>query len=181
MRLHKTRLLIGIGVVASVATTSVAWRIQQDASGTPIAFDGQVTSVRYLVHAELQGTGPFTNVAGDIELTVGVKARTQPVDAQTASVEIHWLTHPDEAPLQYPVSILATPNGGEISDDFPVWDACTSPPCIEELEIVVSRDPSITTPIADVSVDARAEAYSTNESKNPPAGTRVVISVEGPL
>lgn len=181
MRNHPVRLLLVIGVAASIATTSVAWDLKENAEGTPAVLDAQMASARYRIHAELQGPGPFDKVGGSVWIMLRATARSMPAADAYLDVDVRSLTVPDEPAHQYRIAASAAPNGTPTSDSFPAWVNCATDPCVEDLEVTISRDPLADLPLVDVVVSAEVEAYATDETQQPPPGTTLAITVDGPL
>src|SRR5262245_28294420 len=94
----RRRGLVIAGLVASTASSQVpGWELwSDDASIAPTTLTAQVPSVRYLVHAELRGPGPFEGLDGWVAARLNVApSQSTPV----TTIEIRSITRPDQMPV----------------------------------------------------------------------------------
>lgn len=169
-----TRMLIVVAGLAAIASSQVpAWQLTDTEAMTPAKLDSTSTTLRYLVHAELRGPGPFEGLDG------WVAARVDASPAQPTSItkiEIRSLTHPDEMTMGM---VPATVSHTDVFLD--AWLACTTDPCAEDYEIIISRDPGLDVPPLDVTGVIEAYAGGPPEAKTMPENSEVVVTVTGPL
>jgi hypothetical protein len=171
-------VLIAAGAAASIATSKVdnGWGTSTQADITASAIDNQTTSVKYLVHAELQGPGPYVALDGTLTAFVYVKQRTVPTGVAAATIELRSLTHPDIAPVTIDVG-LDSPDVHEV--EIPAWLLCSGDPCAEDYELEIRRrDPIDTLPTTDISGWVLSVAKDPDAKSNiTPSGTNLVVTV----
>ena len=165
-----TRLLIVLAGLAAIASSqSPAWQLTDSEVLAPTKLDNTSTTLRYLVHAELRGPGPFEGLDG------WVAARIDASPAQPTAitkVEIRSLTHPDEMVAQM---VPATVGHTDVFLD--AWLACTTDPCAEDYEIIISREPGLDLPPLDITGEIEAFAGGPSDAKTMPENSEVVITV----
>jgi hypothetical protein len=171
----KIRGLLVVGCFAAIASSQIpAWELHDAKPFTTAKLDSQTTSLRYLVHAELRGPGPFEGLDGWVAARVDATP-AQPTPITT--IEIRSLTHPDVMPTTE--MIPGTVSHTDVYLD--AWLACTTDPCAEDYEVIISRDPTAELPPLDVTGEIEAYAGGPPETKTMPENSEVVVTVTGPL
>ena len=171
-----TRGLIVVGALAVIASAQIpAWELpSNDAAIAPATLTNETPTLRYAVHAELRGPGPFEGLDGWVAARLDVSP-AQPTAVTT--IEIRSLTHPDVMPTM--VMVPGTVAHSEAFMD--AWLECVGDPCVEDFEVTIWRDPNLDIPPLEVTGYVDALAHGPNEAKTMPHDSEVVVSVEGPL
>jgi len=169
------RMLIVLAALAAIASSQIPnWELHASEPMASATLDSQTTSLRYLVHAELRGPGPFEDLNGYVAARVDARP-SQPTPITT--IEIRSLTHPDEMPTTEMVP--ATVSHADVYLD--AWLACTTDPCAEDYEVIISRDPTLELPPLDITGEIEAWAGGLTDTKTMPENSEVVVTVTGPL
>lgn len=164
-------LLIAVGGFASIATSRPSgWSMSANGNLPPLVLDGQTSVARYLIHTELHGPEPFDGLDGTLEVNVVVRARV--MSSASATIEVHSLTHPDEAPTTMTTGVNDTFSHYLAIQSFL---ACTTDPCSEDYEVVVQCKPAAGLPQIDVS--GNISSFVTGMPQQAPPGTAVGATV----
>jgi len=163
--------LIAVGAFASIATSKISgWSMSANQNLPPLVLDSQTPVARYLIHTELHGPEPFDGLDGTLEVNVFVRARV--TSSASATIEVHSLTHPDEAPTTMTTGVNDTFSHYLAIQSFL---ACTTDPCSEDYEVVVQCEPAASLPQIDVSGDI--SSFVTGMPQQAPPGTAVDATV----
>lgn len=165
------RRLVRTLLAASIAACELqSWSEPKQAEIAPFTLNDQATEIRYLIHNELHGPGPFSNLLGAVQVNVYM---TAPLPSMPAVVELHGITHPE---LQTDTGVArakGSSSGMNVSVD--AWLACSGDPCVEDFELLIRRatpDP--------VEISGSIVVLTEGDDKKPP-GTEVTMTVTGPL
>jgi hypothetical protein len=163
------RALVIVGSVAVIATSQMpAWELwSNEAPIAQVTLDNQTPQVRYAVHAELRGPGPFEGLDGWVAVHLDL---SQPTAITT--IEIRSITHPDVMPTTTPADTEAF---------MDAWLDCSSDPCAEDFEIAIRREPSANEIPLQVTGYIHAYANSSTGATETPKNSEIVVSVTGPL
>ncbi|HSD86575.1 MAG TPA: hypothetical protein VLB44_03640 [Kofleriaceae bacterium] len=164
--------------MASVATTAVNWRFQQDQPLPAGTLSNQTPELHYMVHGELRGPGPFKTISGLLLGDVVFAPQAWPAPDITLRIRLTSLTHPDQPPIEHVVTFLSSQFGAhQASDsfDFEAWQGCTTGPCSEDFELTIARDAALDIPAIDATGSVRLDVYGTEN--NAPAGTELAVEV----
>lgn len=171
--IRSPKLLIAVGALASIATQQASgWDDYQAHDLGSYALDRQLPSVRYTLHNELVGPGPFEGLDGLLQIDIYVTpAPTLPV-----KVEVRGITHPEDQSAIGMASIFDSHMPRTLN--IPAWLACTTDPCAEDFEIIITLDPAET---ASVTVSGHISVSASGSADDVPAGTDVTSILTGPL
>ncbi|HET7501897.1 MAG TPA: hypothetical protein VFK02_12860 [Kofleriaceae bacterium] len=163
--------VIAVGGFASIATSKVSgWSMSANRNLPPLVLNSQTSLGRYLIHTELHGPEPFDGLDGTLEVNVVVRARE--MSSARANIEVHSLTHPDEAPTTMTTGVNDTFSHYLAIQSFL---ACTTDPCSEDYEVVVQCEPADSLPQIDVRGDI--SSFVTGMPQQAPPGTAVDATV----
>ena len=172
---HKPILLIVVGALASIATEGAeGWYAWTGAAMAMATLDDTTPQVRYLVHAELHGPGPYQGLYGWIEAQISA---TPVQTSNVVSIEIRSLTHPDQIPTTggvYATRMIA-------SVYLQAWLACDVDPCVEDFEVTIKRDPGLVLPPITITGTATSQLNGPSDQKEAPPGTSIDLTVTGPM
>lgn len=162
------RALIGAAALAAIASQPPSWYLNQHAEIPPATLDDQTRTVRYIIHNELRGAGPFKYLDGNMTISFAFS----PMPSAGIAFTMNGLTHPDRQ------SSSGTLTGaGNDYQYLSVWLDCTAA-CNEDFEIVLTRQFGET---EAVQITGTVDIDANGDGDEAPAGTEIVTTIEGPL
>ena len=155
------RMAIAVAAAASIATSQLpeGWSVVGSAMLDASLLDAQRAQVKYAIHAEVTGPGPYTDLSGFI--TVRVKAQQLGMfdNAISLRLTLRSTTNVELAPA---IEELTLPNiTPELGTDMLAWSHCATPPCVEDFELTVETIGS-GAPALDVTGDVNIDASGQN-------------------
>jgi hypothetical protein len=156
------RIAIAVAAAASVATSQLpeGWNVSGGGTFEATLLDAQHTQVKYAIHAEVSGPGPYTDLAGLITATVRAQQLGMFDNAIQLRITLRSTTNPE---VEAGIAELTLPNiTPELGANLFAWTHCTTPPCAEDFEVIVETI-GTGAPALDltggVRVDANGENY----------------------
>jgi len=168
------KLALGIGALASIATSPPRWSASAFATLEPSIIDAQRPSSVYVIHGETDG--PADGLYGELHLRVDVRDRsTTPRRSSTFRVTL-TSSSPDVTPLDLSVSMVDGLGTFETYEH--AWFACDASPCVSEWTLTLAG----AAPDDALDVSGTAELLA-DWSKDPQGPTEVRLDVDwiGPL
>lgn len=169
-------LVLAAGAAASIATSQVAWNLEDSAPLDPVILDESLPSVAYAVHVEYTGT--VANPEGNISLALTVEK--EPAMVGTPSLHV---TITDDATQQivgeqdwvYDPSVT-DPQGPWLSAT--AWIGCTAG-CSQDFTVVIERtDPITDAPWPQARISGTFDAYLAEYGNgNEPEGVSMGLEV----
>ncbi|HEX5061519.1 MAG TPA: hypothetical protein VFV99_19260 [Kofleriaceae bacterium] len=130
------RVTLAVAAGASIATTQLPQEWHADASAVldAVVFDTQRVTASYAIHAEIAGTGKYTDLDGTLTATISATTAGT-FDAQSQlRLTLRSTTNPDVQS----VSEVTLPNiDPRVAAELPAWTHCMTPPCAEDFELTV--------------------------------------------
>ena len=166
------RVLLIVGVVASIATSQVeGWSQPKQADISPFTLNDQASEIRYLIHTELRGPGPYEGLRGSVQVNVYM---TAPIPSMPVMVELHGITHPELQTDTGNALVKGSATGMNVSVD--AWLECVTDPCVEDFELIIRR-----TTTEPVEISGTMFVLTQGDDPDLPEGTEVNMTVMGPL
>lgn len=173
-----TKLILVAGVLASIATSQATWLVTGEDAKSAVAVAASTTSVRFAITIELTGPAATGNdTYGNVDATVEITTSSTPPGDYLPRVTLKSVSYPDEMPME----VTATLNADGVLRAFPTepaWLYCETIPCIEQFELTVQLPAS---PAIVQTVGAFITASAGGSQPEVPDGTRVNVTIEGPL
>ena len=130
------RVTLAVAAAASIATTQLPQEWHADASAVldTVVFDTTRTTARYAIHAEITGTGKYTDLDGTLTATINATTSGTFDSQSQLRLTLRSTTNPDVAM----VSEVTLPNiDPRVAAELPAWTHCMTPPCAEDFELTV--------------------------------------------
>lgn len=160
------RMWLLLPIIASIATSRVFWDLPAEQAFAPATLDDATPSARYIIHTEVRGSGKYEDLYGDMTITIN---STVP----GVMYALTDLTPPEDQSTTGTLSVTA---GNAVS--LSPWSDCSQPPCSEDFELVLTRAAG---EIEPVQITGSASVIAHAGGTEPPAGTEVFVTIEGPL
>jgi hypothetical protein len=96
--------------------------------------DRQRPKAVYAIHTEVTGTGPYTDLSGFLTTYVNVQATGTFTGQPVLRLTLRSITNPGVESVE---DRLLPSTSSEAWADLAIWGHCATPPCVEDLELVV--------------------------------------------
>lgn len=168
------RVTLAVAAAASIATTvpPKEWHVSAGAMLDAVVFDTQRTTARYAIHAEVTGTGKYTDLDGTLTATVSASTFGT-FDAQSQlRLTVRSTTNPDVEIVQE----VTLPNiEPRVSAELPAWTHCMTPPCAEDFELTIELIGTGAPPL-NISGDVGVASLGTDNKLEPMTQTTITAS-----
>jgi hypothetical protein len=155
------RITLAVAAAASVATSQLpqGWWVSGSAPLDQIDLDGEHTKAVYAIHIEVTGTGPYTDLAGDLTPHLSARATGLLTTQAVLRVTMRSITNPGVETVE---DRMLPDSSGASWTELPAWTHCATPPCVEDLELTVEligTDALSATVTGTIDVSARGDNY----------------------
>jgi hypothetical protein len=171
------RLTLAVAAAASVATSQLpeGWNATAVTTLEPTTIEQGHRQAVYAIHTEVSGPGPYTDLGGYVTVYLHVRASGVFGPEPTLRVTLRSLTNPDVASVEQRV----LPNtSSEAWGDLEVFGHCATPPCTEDLELVID---TVNAEGVTVEVDGTFQVSATGENYDLERTTSVTLTASPPL
>ncbi len=171
------RIVLVVAGIASMATSQAPnnWGVVDRELLPAGVINPPAASIKYLIHAELQGPGPYQFLDGIASVQVDIDPRTPPASMIVVRARMTSLTHPELPPVEETVTFNDDGKHG-IWIPFPVWASCTVDPCVEDYQLEIIPEAIPNPPIYDITGQIEIDANDEGSSV-PPKGTQITLTI----